>query len=244
MQKFPKWLPKVVADYCRTKIESKVLTEEQHECIIRLTTHETMRPAWETLERVVSKDEKLNPVELVAILDYVRLHPIVLFPKAYKPKLSYTNQRELMQQISIQSKGLLETLAQIDPARQDADQGIALLQYKINLIQKQARLVQDGGMVVYLHELQSALKAADAAAGIVFTLQLLQNAAELAIEAPLDGPRKQGAKTASRSLLIQDLKSYMQNNFHKKLYQVVATIVNTALNLKNDAVTQDMVRKA
>jgi len=163
MQKFPKWLPKIVADYCRAKIESEVLSKEQHDCIIRLTTHEPMRSAWEALERIVSKDEKLNSDELVALLDYVRLHPIVLFPKAYKPKLSYANQREIMQQISIQSKSLLDTLAKIDPVGQDADQGIALLKSKINLIQKQARTKQDGGMVVYLHELLEALKAVDTA---------------------------------------------------------------------------------
>jgi len=71
-----------------------------------------------------------------------------------------------MQQISIQSKSLLDTLAKIDPVGQDADQGIALLKSKINLIQKQARTKQDGGMVVYLHELLEALKAVDTAVGL------------------------------------------------------------------------------
>lgn len=73
---------------------------------------------------------------------------------------------------------------------------------------------------------------------------MIQQASELAVEAPLDGPKKQGAKTASRSLLIKDLKSYMQNNFEKQLNQVVATFVNTALDLTDAPVSEDIVRKA
>ncbi len=72
----------------------------------------------------------------------------------------------------------------------------------------------------------------------------MKESAYLALDAAPEGPRKQGARTASRTAFIIELKHYLKNNFGQKFNQIVATIVNTALNLKDDVVSEDMVRKA
>lgn len=239
MRNFPKWLPEVIVVHCDDKLQSGALSEDQKQCIIRLTTHESMRNVWEALNREASK-----PEQLVDLIEYVRLHPTILFHQAQTHTLTSANQRKVMARISALSELLLATLAQLTSIEPDANKGIALLKSEIYQIQKQAASEQDGTTVVHLHELMDRLEEADAGFGIVETLQSLQEASTLAMDAPAKEPRKQGARTASRTLFIKELKRYIQFNLSKKLNQVVATIVNTAMNLPPETVTEDQVRKA
>lgn len=244
MLKFPKWLPANVAAHCADKLNSGALSEEQKQCIIRLTSHESMRSVWETLEKEIFKKEKPDPSKLVNMIEDVRLHPTVLYPESKTPKLSSANQRKVMAQISKLSQNLLNTFAQLDSAAQDANKGIQFLLQEMSRMQKMAASQQEGKLVIRIHELQEGLKEADASFGIAEMFQALQEASALAINILPDGPRKQGAKTASRTLFIKDLKRYIKYHFRKQLNQVVATIVNTAMNLDSETVTEDMVRKA
>lgn len=239
MCNFPKWLPEAVKTYCKDKFESGTLTESQEECIIRLTTYETMHPIWEALSRETSDSEKL-----VGLIEFIRLQPIILHPPFKTHKLSAAKQRKVMRRISDLSERLLTALSQLSAIESDANNGVELLKSELYRMQKQAVLQQDGVAVVELHQLIEGLETAESEHGIAATLKTLQLASKYAINSPPDGPTKLGAMTASRTEFIKELKRYIQSNFGKKLNQVIATIVNTAMNLPPETVTEDMVRKA
>ena len=243
MQKFPQWLPQKVATYYQTKLDSGALSEEQAACILRLTTQDDMRFAWGSLMRVSDNTDKL-----VDLMEYVRLHPAVMVTESKlhnkSHKLTAANQRKVLKEVSVLSERLLSTLSKLNPTEADAQQGISLIKSEIHRLQNNSAHKQDGDSVVYLFQLFELLEAVDQDYGIARTLQSLQEAAKLAKDAPPDGPRKQGAKTATRTAFIKDLKRYIQFHFGKQLNQVIATIINTAMNLPPETVTEDMVRKA
>jgi hypothetical protein len=239
MQKFPKWLPQNVVAHCQAKLDSGALSEDQKNCILRLTTQDDMRFAWQALLRVSDNTDKL-----VDLIEYLRLHPTVMVTEPKTHKLTAANQRRVLKEVSVLSELLLSTLSKLNPIEADAHYGIHLIQSEIHRLQNHSAQMQDGDSVVHLFQLFELLEAVDQDYGIARTLQSLQEASKLAMEAPPDGPRKQGAKTASRTVFIKDLKCYIQFNFGKQLNQVVATVVNTAMNLPPETVTEDMVRKA
>ena len=239
MQKFPKWLPQNVATYYQTKLDSGALSEEQAACILRLTAQDDMRFAWESLMKVSDHTDKL-----VDLIEYVRLHTAVMVIEAKTHKLTAANQRKVLKEVSVLSERLLTALSKLNPIEADAQQGISLIKSEIHRLQNNSAHKQDGDSVVYLFQLFELLEAVDQDYGIARTLQSLQEAAKLAKDAPPDGPRKQGAKTATRTAFIKDLKRYIQFHFGKQLNQVIATLINTAMNLPPETVTEDMVRKA
>ena len=243
MHNLPKWLPKSVAVHCTNKLNSGALSEDQQKTLLRLATHQNMRSVWETLEKIIFKSENSDPSKLVNLIEDVRLHPLILYPTAEIKKLSAVNRRKYLKKISDSSQNLLAALTQFDPASQDANRGIAFLQSELSRIQNQAASLGDDLKVVKLHEFLELLVKVENY-GIVDTLETLNASAKIAIDTPPYGSRKQGALTASRTLFIKELKRYIQFNFSKKLNQVVATIVNTAMNLPPETVTEDMVRKA
>jgi hypothetical protein len=239
MRTYPIWLPKALATHAGQKLLSGALSDEQRDCIVRLTSYDIMQSVWEALSKETSDSQKL-----IDLIEYVRLHPTIFFPQSQTDKLTLANKRKVMAQISKLSQNLLVAFAELDPSSSDANNGIALLQYELTRLQKEAVSQQRGDTLIHLHALQARLKAVDQDHGIVETLQSLQDAAALAIKAPSDGPRKKGAQTASRTLFIKELKNYIYLNFGKKLNQAVAIIVNTAMNLPPETVTEDLVRKA
>ncbi len=242
MQNFPKWLPKAVAEHCQTKLEkldSGALSEAQAACIIRLTSQEDMRSSWQALSKVATSPDKLTD-----LIEYVRLHPTVLYLEFKTHKLTVAKQRKILKEVSVLLERLVLTLSKLNPAEADAQQGISLIKSEMHRFQNHSAHIQDGDSVVNLFHLSELLEAVDQDYGIARTLQSLQEAAKLSIDVPPDGPRKQGAKTASRTVFIKDLKRYVQFHFSKQLNQVVATFVNTAMNLPSETVTEDMVRKA
>lgn len=239
MHKFPKWLPQNVAAHCQTKLNSGALSDEQKDCTLRLTTQDDMRLVWQALSKVAT-----TPDKLVDLIEYVRLHPTILCAESKAPRLTIAKQRKAMQQISLITERLLGALGQLKPVEPDANEGMTRLLSELRRLQNQATAHQYGDTVVRLQQHLARLEAVDTEFGLVETLQTLQEAATFAMHVPTDGPRKQGAYSASRTLFIKDLKNYIQHLFGKQLNQVVATIVNTAMNLPSETVTEDMVRKA
>lgn len=238
MHHFPNWLPQLVAAHCHTKLDSGPLSDQQAECILRLTTQDDMLAAWQTLSKVATSDK------LVDLIEYVRLHPAVMYTESKSHKLTIAKQRKALSEVSVLAARLLSTLSKLDPMAADAQQGIHLIKAETHRLQNLSAQKHDGTSVVHLFQLFELLEAADEDYGIARTLKSLQEAATLAKDAPTDGPRKQGAKTATRTAFIKDLKRYIHLNFGKKLNQVIATFVNTALKLPPETVTEDMVRKA
>jgi hypothetical protein len=238
MLDFSKWLPKDVVLHCQAKLDSGALSEEQTACILQLTIREDMHAVWQSLLKVTDDTDLL-----IDLIEYVRLHPAVMYTKTMPHKLTTANQRKVLTEVAALSERLLSTLSKLDPVRSDADQGIQLIQseiHRLELLSSSYQLQCVGD----LHQLYDALNAIDRDHGFVDVLETLKQAATLAMDAPPEGPRKQGAKTANRTAFIQDLKRYIQLHFDKQLNQAVATIVNTALNLAPETVTEDMVRKA
>jgi hypothetical protein len=239
MRKFPKWLPESIVVHCQAKLDSGALSEDQKQCIIRLTTQDDMRVAWQTLSKVATSSDKL-----VDLFEYIRLHPAVMYAGTKPHKLTAANQRKVLKEVSLLSERFLSTLSKLDLIEADACKGVVHLESELRRLQNFSASNQDGKVVVTLHGILNGLGTINAEFGIVEMLQTLQEAAKLAMDAPPDGPRKQGAKTATRSTFIKDLKRYVQFHFGRQLNQLVATIVNTAMNLPPETVTEDMVRKA
>jgi hypothetical protein len=239
MNNFPKWLPPDIAKYCHSKLEFGALSKEQAACIIRLTSQEDMRFAWQALLKVTNNSELL-----IDLIEYVRLHPAVMYSGHKSHSLTTAQQRKVLKEVAVLSERLLNALTQLHQAERSADEGMAHLKSELRRLQNQAAALQYGDSVVQFHQHIERLEAVDAEFGIARTLQTLHEASMLAMEASTDGPRKKGAKHAARTQFIQDLKRYFHFHFDKKLNQVVATIINTALDLTDDAVSEDMVRKA
>lgn len=239
MQNLPKWLPEVVATHCNNKLQSGALSKDQKACILRLTTQDDMRSVWQALSKVAT-----NPDKLVDLIEHVRLHQTILSTESKISRLTTSKQRKVMQHIALMTECLLNALGQLDPVDSDAKTGIMHLLSELRRLQNHAASHQYGNTVVRLHQNLASLEALDTEYGLIETLQTLQEATTFAMAAPPDGPRKQFAKTATRTAFIQDLKRYIQLHFDKQLNQAVATIVNTAMDLPSETVTEDMVRKA
>jgi hypothetical protein len=239
MNNFPKWLPPDIAKYCQSKLDFGALSEEQSACILRLSTHDDMRFAWEALMKVTDNTELL-----IDLIEYVRLHPAVMHAGIKTHQLTSAQQRKALKDVAVLSERLLNALSQLHQVERNADEGMAHLKSELRRLQNQAAALQYGDSVVRFHQHITRLEAVDAEFGIARTLQTLQEASMLAMEEPTAGPRKKGAKNAARTQFIQDLKRYFQFHFDKKLNQVVASFVNSALDLSDDAVSEDMVRKA
>ena len=240
MHNFPKWLPKNVALHCQAKLDPEnKLNKEQKNCILRLTTQEDMRFAWEALINVTDNTELL-----IDLIEYVRLHPAVMHAGIKTHQLTSAKQRKALKEVTVSSERLLNALSQLHQVERNADEGLAHLKSELRRLQNHAAALQFGDTVSRSHHHLEMLEAVDAEFGIAKILQTLHDAAMLAMEAPTEGPRKKGAKTASRTAVIKDLKRYIQFHFGQKLNQVIATFVNTALDLKDDTVSEDMVRKA
>lgn len=239
MQKFPIWLPEVVATHCNNKLQSGDLSEDQKECILRLTTQDNMRSVWQTLSKAAA-----NPDKLVDLIEYVRLHQTILNTESKISRLTTSKQRKVMQLIALKTESLLNALGQLDPIDSDTNTGMMHLLSELRRLQNHAASHQYGETVVRLHQNLAKLESLESAIGLVESLQTLQEATIFAMAVPPEGPRKQSAKTATRTAFIQDLKRYIQFHFDKQLNQVVATIVITAMDLPPETVTEDMVRKA
>lgn len=239
MQKLPIWLPEVVATHCNNKLQSGALSEDQKACILRLTTQDNMRSVWQALSKATT-----NPDKLVDLIEYVRMHQTILSSESKISKLTTSKQRKVMEQIALMTERLLNALGQLDPIDSDANTGMMHLLSELRRLQNHAANHQYGNTFVRLHQHLAKLESLDIEFGLVESLQTFQEAATFAMKAPPDGPTKQSAKTVTRTAFIQDLKRYIQLHFGKQLSQVVATIVNTAMNLPPENVTKDMVRKA
>jgi hypothetical protein len=239
MHRFPKWLPLNIAKYCKGKLDFGALNEEQSACILRLSTHDDMRFAWEALMKVNDNTELL-----VDLIEYVRLHPAVMHAGIKTHQLTSAKQRKALKEVAVLSERLLNALSQLHQVERNADEGMAHLKSELRRLQNQAAALQYGDSVVQFHQHIERLEAVDAEFGIARTLQTLHEASMLAMDSPAAGPRKKGAKNAARTQFIQDLKRYFHFHFNKKLNQVVASFVNSALDLSDDAVSEDMVRKA
>ncbi len=157
--KFPRWLPQNVALHCHAKLNSGALSEEQEKCIIRLATHQNMRPVWETLEKAVLKSEYPDSSKLVNLVEDVRLHPLILYPKAETKKLSAATRRKPLKAISNSSQSLLAAFGHFDPLNQDANSGIALFQAELSRIQNQAASQEEGDKVIKLRDYLDQLEA-------------------------------------------------------------------------------------
>jgi hypothetical protein len=240
MHHFPKWLPKNVAVHCQAKLvpENK-LSDEQEACIVRLATQDNMRFAWEALMKVTD-----NTDALIELIEYVRLHPAVMYAGQKTPQQTTAQQRRALKEVTVSSERLLNALSQLNQVERNADEGMAHLKAELRRLQNHAAALQFGDTVIRSHHHLAMLEAVDVEFGIARTLQTLHEASMLAMDASTQGPRKKGAKNAARTQFIQDLKRYFQFHFDKKLNQVVASFVNSALDLSDDAVSEDMVRKA
>ena len=197
---FPKWLPKPLPDHCLGKIQSGALSVAQQECIKRLSTHLTMRYVWETLAHY-----NPDPQELIDFIELVRLHPTINSPEYKSNQLTQSRQRQVMKQISKSSSKLLANLELLDPAASAANSGVELLISEIFKLEKKLAFEQNGPATIRLAAMKDELKQINEDNGIVETIKVLQAASKLAMDAPFDNiPKKIGAKTAPRTILIKE----------------------------------------
>ena len=120
-----------------------------------------------------------------------------------------------------------------------------LLISEIFKLEKKLAFEQNGPATIRLAAMKDELKQINEDNGIVETIKVLQAASKLAMDAPFDNiPKKIGAKTAPRTILIKELKYYVLKRFNKPLNQVIANTVITAMDLPADSLTEDQIRRA
>lgn len=90
---------------------------------------------------------------------------------------------------------------------------------------------------------QSRLREVQESVNMIDVIRLLQHAANIAAKAPkIPLPTKLNARSDIVHLAT-DLSAYLRMHYKKPLHQVVATTVNVALNLHDNSISADWVRK-
>ncbi len=100
------------------------------------------------------------------------------------------------------------------------------------------------GNFLEIKQLQHHLASIQTQYSIADILKIISKAAEYAATAP-DArlPKKRNSPRAKQNQLAMDLKRYLKQHFDTESPSMIATIVNTAFNYPDAAISADDVRK-
>lgn len=238
MSKLPDWLPIEVAFHVQKLLNTGGLGVAK-EPLFRLASDPEMAKVWWALQ-LLSK----NPQQLIEYLEYVRLHPIVMgWPSDLLNVPGDAIQREMFGKIASSCETALNALKELS-YKNNPQTGWVLLE---RAVQRNERLAAESGDARKLEAItnfQDHLQEIQKSSNAVEILEAIRLAALLAGDAPdMYLPRKRDSLKADRVLLAQDLSRYVQYHFHKPLHAVVASTINVALNLHEETLTPDAVRK-
>lgn len=219
----PKWLPEALRVHVLAKLEVGGLGILQSQ-LIQLASREEMQHVWTSLVNA-----KADPELLIEFFEYVRLHPLVMYPELLTNSLTLSEQRKHLKSIIKHSQSLLDNLALLGGTKSHPELGVSNISPAWALIGM--NLLAVDGVEYTASEFTTHLK-------------VLQEAATLTLNAlPKRSSNKPGAKNAKQIKLIKDISRFIQQHFQRPLNQAVATTVNVVLDLPNDQVTEDLVRK-
>lgn len=238
MNKFPRWLPTAVASRAQVLISAGGLGGME-DSLLRLVSDHTMAPVWKALEAQSS-----TPQQLVDYLEYVRLHQAVMgWPANFLDVSGDAIQRRVFNNVALSCEALLRELEKINPD-QEAQGGWGLLEQALQRSELLAAKNCDVNKLEVLVNVQALLQEIQQTSNVVEIFDVIRQAALLAVDAPnMHLPRKRDAVRANIVLLARDVSKYVQYHFRKPLHEVVASTVNAALNLHDEAITADSVRK-
>ncbi len=200
---------------------------------------------------------KINPSPnlLIGYLDKLRLHEAVM-PLAQIDIYnipSNATQTNAFKKIAKSCQDILDTFATIskekvievdgEPQNIKALQsGFELLELAINRAIK-ANVDDPESDFKDYYAIQSRLREVQQSVNMIDIIELLQHAANMAAKAPkMPLPTKLNAR-ADIVDLATHLSAYVRMHYKKPLHEVVATTVNVALNLHDNAISADWVRK-
>lgn len=219
----PKWLPEALRAHVLTKLKLGGLGVLQNQ-LIRLASLEEMQHVWASLDNT-----KTDPELLIDFIEYVRLHPLVMYPELLTNSQTLSEQRKYLKSIIKHSQSLLDNLAMLGGIKDCPELGVNNISPAWALISMKHLTLDD---VEY------------PASEFTTHLTVLQEAATLTLNAsPKRSSNKPGAKNAKQIQLIKDISRFIHEHFQRPLNQVVATTVNVVLDLPSDQVTEDSVRK-
>lgn len=192
---------------------------------------------------------------LIGYLEKLRLHEAVM-PLAqidiYNVPSNAT-QANAFKKIAKSCQDILDAIASISKEKvveiegeqqniKALQSGFELLELAINRAIKASVGELKSGFADY-YAIQSRLEEAQQSVNMMDIIQLLKNAADIAAKAPkMPLPIKLNARPDIVDLATH-LSAYVRMHYKKPLHQVIATTVNVALNLKENAISADWVRK-
>ena len=206
----------------------------------RLVYDQSMKKVWGTLQ-----DKTSDVSELVAFLEFVRLHPVVLeWPSDFLNVPGDALQRQLFAQVAASSASALEALSKVSNTN-DPFLGWDLLE---QAIRRSELFAAEHGMYdkhEAIANFRSRLQEVQESSGVVDFLKMICLAANAAGDAPaMPLPRKRDSLRSSVVFLAMEISIYVREHFRKPLHEIVALTVNAALDLQDEeAISADYVSK-
>ncbi|MDP3610036.1 MAG: hypothetical protein Q8R74_13260 [Methylophilus sp.] len=207
--------------------------------LIQLSSNSDMKDVWKTL-----CDKTNNPQKLIDLLDYIRLHPALAgHPNDPITILSDTSQREVFQNIAVKIDQLRDEFKDLSD-RRDPNDGWRLLESTLGRAETESLKQGISGSFLEIKQLQHHLATIQAQYSITDILEVMSKASEYSATAP-DArlPKKRNTPHAKQNQLAMDLKRYLKQHFDTESPSMIATIVNTAFNYPDSAISADDVRK-
>lgn len=238
MSKYPDWLPTEIASHVQTLIHTGGLGAAKA-TMEGLASHPEMKKVWQALQPLSN-----TPQQLVDYFDTVRLHPVVNgWPTDILNVPGDAVQRELFSKIRASCDVTLNALKGLSH-KNDPMAGWGIVEQAIQRSERRAAQLGDTSKLEATVNFRGHLQTIQASSTIPEILEAIKLAAALAYDAPdMNLPRRRDSLKAARVLLAQDLSHYVRHHFRKPLHDVVATTVNVALNLGDDAISAESVRK-
>jgi hypothetical protein len=236
--KFPEWLPSHIYAHSVRLIEKADLNSAEP-LLLRLTSHDMMKHVWKTLCKKAT-----DPQQLIDFLEFIRQYPALAGnPNASITILSDTSQRDVFQNIAVKIDQIRGELKDLSDQR-DPDDGWRLLESTLGRAETESLKQGMSGNFLEIKQLQHHLTTIQAQYSIIDILEVMSKAAEYSATAP-DArlPKKRNSPRAKQNQLAMDLRRYLKQHFDTESPSMIATIVNTAFNYPNSAISADDVRK-
>lgn len=238
MNKFPHWLPAEVALHAQVLINAGGLGSMERSLRQLVTDHDMIK-VWKSL-----KTQSSNSQQLIDYLEYVRLHSAVMGWSTDLLNVSGDAiQRKVFSKVASSCETLLTDLGKLSQDY-ESKEGWELLGQALQRIECSAAKAGDANRLVAIANVQARLQEIQQTSNVVEFFELIRQAALLAVDAPsMHLPRKRDGVRANIVWLATDISKYVQYHFHKPLHEVVASTVNVVLNLHDEPITADSVRK-
>lgn len=245
MVQFPTWLPELVALHAGNLLSGGSLGRDSTNRLTRLCTEPDMRRAWRALYRVAHDQGRL-----IKFLN-VALNEVLFLPNSRNRLPLPKESRKSFGKIAKLSAALIKELQRVTSKGNKPESGIEELRDALLRIARHPREHVSATEISIRTDITSPALTLYELLGddldpsdVIDYLNHITAAALLAINAPPStGLRKRGAATAARTQYIREIDNFLLVNFGKSMPSVVAATVNTSLDLHDNAVTEDLVRK-